>query len=147
MALPSGNAGKYKFLTGKGFLLEEGILLVSVIHDVKTYAKELNDDLKKGFNPDPSKQAQEVVFSPKWKRPTHPYLVFNNNNVSQTFYQNQITTINSNKATITKSSEYKTKITLIMPAENSRVDAKFVVPLKNWVILGDLLIWLWLTEK
>ena len=114
MALPSGNAGKYRFLTGKGFLLEEGILLVSVIHDVKTYAKELNDDLKKGFNPDPSKQAQEVIFSPKSKRPTHPYLVFNNNNVSQTFYQNQITIINRNKATITKFFEYKTKITLIM---------------------------------
>ena len=44
----------------------------SVVHDVNTSAKELNDDLKKvndwafewkmSFNPDPSKQAQEVIL-------------------------------------------------------------------------------------
>ena len=37
------------------------------------------------FNPDPSKQAQEVIFSDKSKRPTHPPLVFNNNNLSKFF--------------------------------------------------------------
>ena len=40
---------------------------------------------KISFNSNPSKQAQEVIFSRKSKRPTHPPLVFNNNNVSQTF--------------------------------------------------------------
>ena len=32
------------------------------------------------FNPDPSKQAQEVIFSRKFKKVTHPPLVFNNAN-------------------------------------------------------------------
>ena len=65
--------------------------------------KELNDDLKKvnewafqwkiRFNPDPSKQAQEFIFSRKSKRPTHPPLVFNNNNVSQSFSQKHLSVI------------------------------------------------------
>ena len=42
------------------------------------------------FNPDPSKQAQEVIFSRKSKRSTHPPLVFNNNNVSQTYSQKHL---------------------------------------------------------
>ena len=51
----------------------------SVVHDVNTSAKELNDDLKKvndwafqwkmSFN-DPSKQHPEVIFSRKSKRST-----------------------------------------------------------------------------
>ena len=56
------------------------------------YIIELNKDLKKindwafqwkmTFNPDRSKQAQEVIFSRKIKKVTHPPLLFNNNNVS-----------------------------------------------------------------
>ena len=42
------------------------------------------------FNPDPSKQAQEVIFSRKSKRSTHPPLVFNNNNASQTYSQKHL---------------------------------------------------------
>ena len=34
------------------------------------------------FNPDPSKQAQEVIFSRKLKNVSHPPLVVNNPNVS-----------------------------------------------------------------
>ena len=51
-----------------------------------------NNDLKKisdwafqwkmSFNPDPCKQAQEVIFSRKLKKLSHPSLVFNNTNVS-----------------------------------------------------------------
>ena len=62
-------------------------------HDINTSANELNNDLKKvsnwafqwkmSFNPDPSKQAQEVIFSRKLKKVTHPPLVFNNASVSQ----------------------------------------------------------------
>ena len=37
------------------------------------------------FNTDPSKQAQQVIFSQKSKKLTQPPLVFNNNNVSQSF--------------------------------------------------------------
>ena len=42
------------------------------------------------FNPDPSKQAQEVIFSHKSKRLTYPLLVFNNYNVSQTISQKHL---------------------------------------------------------
>ena len=42
------------------------------------------------FNPEPSKQAQEVNFSRKSKRSTHLLLVFNNNYVSQTFSQKHL---------------------------------------------------------
>ena len=51
--------------------------MFSVVHDVSDSARELNDDLKKinkwafqwkmSFNPDASKQAQEVIFSRKIK--------------------------------------------------------------------------------
>ena len=71
--------------------------MFSVVHDLNTSSKELNDDLKKGndwtfqwkmsFNPDPSKQAQGVIFSCKPKRSTHSPLVFN---VSQTFSQKHL---------------------------------------------------------
>ena len=48
--------------------------------------KNVNDwafQWKMSFNPDPSKQDQEVILSRKSKRSTHPPLVFNNNSVSQ----------------------------------------------------------------
>ena len=53
----------------------------------------LNNDLKKinkwafqwkmSFNPDPNKQAQEVIFSRKLNKPDHPSLNFNNTVVIQ----------------------------------------------------------------
>ena len=39
------------------------------------------------FNPDPFKQAQEVFFFRKIKKPIHPLLKFNNNQVIQIPYQ------------------------------------------------------------
>ena len=42
------------------------------------------------FNPDPSKQAQEVIFSRKIKKPNHPELIFNNIPVNQTPYQKHL---------------------------------------------------------
>ena len=56
-------------------------------------ANALNNDLlkinwayqwKMCFNPDPSKQAQEVIFSCKIKKLSHPVLIFNNNQVKKT---------------------------------------------------------------
>ena len=41
-------------------------------------------------NRDPNKQAHKVVLSSKSKRLTHPHLVFNNNNVSQSFSQKHV---------------------------------------------------------
>ena len=42
------------------------------------------------FNPDPSKQAQEVIFSRKTKKEYHLHLAFNNNNVSETNSQKHL---------------------------------------------------------
>ena len=65
----------------------------SVIQDINLSAKNLNDYLKKinkwafqwkmSFNPDPNKQAQEVIFSRKLIKTNHPSLNFNNTVVIQ----------------------------------------------------------------
>ena len=65
--------------------------MFSVVHDTQTSANDLNKDLKiinnwafqwkMNFNPDPTKQAHEVIFSRKAKEIYHPPLVFNNTNV------------------------------------------------------------------
>ena len=61
--------------------------LFSIIHDPYTSAQELNHDLKlisnrafewkMSFNPDPSKQAVQIVFSRKRKKIDHPNIYFN----------------------------------------------------------------------
>ena len=67
--------------------------LFLVVSDVNASVTELNDDLKKinkwvfqwkmSFNPDPSKQAKEVILIHKIKKLPHLFLVFNNINVLQ----------------------------------------------------------------
>ena len=62
-------------------------MLFSIVHDPITSANGLNHDLniilqwayqwKIEFNPDPSKQATEVLFSCKKSTPNHPQLIFN----------------------------------------------------------------------
>ena len=42
------------------------------------------------FNPDVSKQDQEVIFSMKQAKPVHPDLIFNNVPVNQTHYQKHL---------------------------------------------------------
>ena len=42
------------------------------------------------FNPDPTKQAQEVIFSRKIKKPLHISLNFNNTYVKQTAFQKHL---------------------------------------------------------
>ena len=42
------------------------------------------------FNPDPSKQAQKVIFSRKIKKLSHPSLVLINNNVLQASSQKHL---------------------------------------------------------
>ena len=42
------------------------------------------------FNPNPTKQAQEVIFSRKTKKLPHPSLVFNNAKVTQSIYQKHL---------------------------------------------------------
>ena len=81
-------------------LLADDTSLFSVIHDVDTSANELNNDLyqinkwafqwKMSFNPDPSKQAQEIIFSRKTKKICHPLLRFNNSIASQFPHQKHL---------------------------------------------------------
>ena len=80
-------------LSSNAKLFADDTSLFSVVHDINTSTIELNSDLKKindwafqwkmTFNPDRSKQAQEIIFSRKLKKATHPPLLFSNNNVSQ----------------------------------------------------------------
>ena len=72
------------------------LLFFSDIHDSVITTLELNSDLSRkkqwkiSFNPEPNKQAQEVIFSRKLKKVCHPPLRFNNNNVSQASSQKHL---------------------------------------------------------
>ena len=60
--------------------------LFSVVYNVNTSTDEINNGLvtinkwayqwKIGFNPDPIKQAQEVIFTGKISKEDHPPLIF-----------------------------------------------------------------------
>ena len=68
-------------------------MLFSIVEDPVMSANDLNQDLefirkwafqwKMEFNPDPNKQATEVLFSCKKDSPNHPDLIFNNNVVTK----------------------------------------------------------------
>ena len=83
--------------------------LFSVVHNINTSTKELNEDLNKinnsafqwkmNFKPDPSKQAQEVLFSRKLQKVSHPKLFFNNSDVSQTNSQKHLGVVLDSKLT------------------------------------------------
>ena len=74
--------------------------LFSVIFDKDLSVKNLNDDLnrinnwvfqwKMGFNPDPNKQAQEVLVSRKIQKSSQPSLILNDNIVTQSFTQKHL---------------------------------------------------------
>ena len=80
--------------------------IFSVVPNVHASTNNLNSDVVKinkwthhwemGFNPDPSKYAQEVIFSPKIKKQNHPVLIFNENQIKKRnhsvliFNENQI---------------------------------------------------------
>ena len=75
-------------------LFADDTSLFSVVHDISTSASDINNDLtlisnwafqwKMSFNPDPSKQAQEIIFSRKKMKSSHPSVYFNNIPVSST---------------------------------------------------------------
>ena len=50
-----------------------------------------------GFSPDPSKQAQQVIFSRKTKQEHHPHLACNNNNVLETNSQKHLGVVLDNR--------------------------------------------------
>ena len=79
-------------------LFADDTSLFSVVRDINTSAAHLNNDLRKisnwafqwkmSFNPDPSKQAQEVILSRKHQKISHP---------SVYFYKNPIESVSSQK--------------------------------------------------
>ena len=87
-------------LSSNAKLFADDTSLFSAIHNADTSANELNNDSyqinkwafqwKMSFNPDPSKQVQEIIFSRKTKKISHPSLRFNNGIVSQTPYQKHL---------------------------------------------------------
>ena len=74
-------------------LFADDTSLFSIVQNVNTSASHLNCDLSKisnwafqwqmSFNLDPSKQAQEVIFSLKIEKTCHPSIYFNNKSVKQ----------------------------------------------------------------
>ena len=85
--------------------------LFFVIHDTVITTLELNSDIfrikqwafqwKMSFNPDPNKQAQEVILK-KLKIICHPTIHFSNNNVSQASSQNHLGLTLDNRLTFDK---------------------------------------------
>ena len=75
-------------------------MLFSIVNDPVLSADYLNHDLdiihqwthqwKMEFNPDPTKQATEVLFSCKKSSPTHPLLIFNGNAVTNVTEQKHL---------------------------------------------------------
>ena len=94
-------------LTTNVKLFADDTSLFSVVQDTQTSANDLNKDLeiinnwafqwKMNFNPDPAKQAHEVIFSHKAKEIYHPPLVFNNTSVSQSSSQKHLGVILDSK--------------------------------------------------
>lgn len=74
--------------------------LFSVVYNKERSENELNNDLMKisdwafkwkmSFNPDPSKQAQEAIFSRKSGDVAHPVLYFNNSPVEKCPFQRHL---------------------------------------------------------
>ena len=78
-------------LSATAKLFPDDTSLSSVVQNVNTSASHLNSDLsqinnwlfqwKMGFNPDPSEQVQEDIFSRKIQKACHPSIYFNNKSV------------------------------------------------------------------
>ena len=85
--LPNGLNSNVKFFA-------DDTSLFSVVHNITASANLLNSDLSKintwalqwkmSFNPDPTIQAQETIFSRKNLQRDHPGLIFNNSIVNVT---------------------------------------------------------------
>ena len=78
-------------------LFADDTSLFSVVHDITTSSCDLNYDLnrvrewafqwKMSFNPEPSKQAQEVIFAQKLQKKDYPPLYFNDSSAKETCKQ------------------------------------------------------------
>ena len=81
-------------------LFADDTSLFSTVFDIKKSSEDLNRDLstihnwafqwKMVFNPDPNKQATEVIFSRKRQNVNHPALCFNNTPVATASFQKHL---------------------------------------------------------
>ena len=81
-----------KNLSSTAKLFADDTSIFSVVHDISLSSLQLNDDLIKIsnwthqwkilFNPEVTKQAQEVIFSRKSQKVTHPTVYLNNSPVT-----------------------------------------------------------------
>ena len=81
-------------------LFADDTSLFSLVHNVNISTNNLNNDLSKindraiqwkmSFNPNPSKQAQEVIFSRKCQNLNHDAIYFKHNLVQQVPSQKHI---------------------------------------------------------
>ena len=88
-------------------LFTDDTFLFSIVQNVNTSGSHFNSDLSKisnrafqwkmSFNPDPSKQAQEVIFSRKIQKTCYPSIYFNNESVKQVPSQKHLEMILDNK--------------------------------------------------
>ena len=86
-------------------------MLYSIVRDPELSANELNHDIdiihkwahrKLEFNPDPTKQANEVLFSCKKSNPNHPHIVLNGTAVAKTIEQKHLGFILDSKLSFEK---------------------------------------------
>ena len=87
-------------LSSNSKIFADDTSLFSVVHNRDSSAAELNTDLAKishwvqqwkmSFNPDPSKQVHEVIFSRKVNKDSHPPSPFNNSIVYQVTWQKHL---------------------------------------------------------
>ena len=102
-------------------LFADDISIFHVAKDPNTSAEILNHDLtrisewaykrKMSFNPDPSKQAQEVLFSNKVMKTSHPNIIFNGNMVEKSVNQKHLDLILDEKLTF--NDHIKSKLTTV----------------------------------
>ena len=81
-----------KNLSSTAKLFADDTSIFSVVHDISLSSLQLNDDLIKIsnwthqwkilFNPEVTKQVQEVIFSRKSQKVTHPTVYLNNSPVT-----------------------------------------------------------------
>ena len=89
-----------KNLSSTAKLFADDTSIFSVVHDISLSLLQLNDDLikisnwayqwKMSFNPEVTTQDQEVVFSRKSQKVTHPTVYFNNSPVTRSSSQKHL---------------------------------------------------------
>ena len=109
--------------------------LFPIVHNITDSANLLNSNLskinewalqwKKSFNPDPTKQAQEIIFSRKTSKRNHPGLMFNNNIVNLTTIHKHIGMVFDSKLSFDEhlKSVLRKLVKLLVYFKNSKVSS------------------------